>query len=172
MRVRRKLEERVAVITGAGDKFFCIGGQKDGMEDTRLYAGTLPTLEMYEAIDRLQKPVIASVNGFAVGGGHVLRVVCDMTIAKESATFRQVGPMVGSFDGGYGSGLLARHIGQKRSREVWYLCRQYGAAQAYDWGLVNEVVPALLTTMSSLPNASTAARVRPCAWSRSTVLQT
>ena len=90
--IRRETRTRVIVITGAGDKFFCIGGRKEGMEDTLLYAGVLPTLEMYESIDRLQKPVIASVNGFAVGGGNVLQMVCDITIAKESAVFRQVGP--------------------------------------------------------------------------------
>ncbi len=99
--VRRETRTRVLVITGAGERFFCIGGRKSGMEDTILYAGTLPTLEMYEAIDKLHKPVIASVNGFAVGGGNVLQMVCDLTIAKESAVFRQVGPMMGSFDADY-----------------------------------------------------------------------
>jgi len=87
--IRRETRTRVIVLTGAGERFFCVGGQKDGMEKTRLYAGTLPTLEMYEAIDKLQKPVIASVNGFAVGGGHVLQMVCDVTIAKKSAIFRR-----------------------------------------------------------------------------------
>ena len=101
--VRRETRTRMLVLTGAGERFFCIGGRKDGMEKTILYAGTLPTLEMYEAIDKLQKPVIASVNGFAVGGGNVLQMVCDITIAKESAVFRQVGPMMGSFDAGYGT---------------------------------------------------------------------
>jgi len=85
--------------------------------------------------------VIAMVAGYAIGGGHVLHVVCDLTIAADNARFGQTGPKVGSFDGGYGSGLLARHIGQKRAREIWFLCRQYGAEQAYDWGLVNQVVP-------------------------------
>ncbi|RYF34047.1 MAG: crotonase, partial [Comamonadaceae bacterium] len=119
--IRRETRTRVVVITGAGDKFFCIGGEKTGMEDTRLYAGVLPTLEMYEAIDKLQKPVIASVNGFAVGGGNVLQVVCDLTIAKESAVFRQVGPMMGSFDAGYGTWYLEDLIGKKRAKEMWYL---------------------------------------------------
>ena len=91
---RRETRTRVLVLTGAGEKFFCIGGRKEGMEDTKLYAGVLPTLEIYEAIDRIQKPVIACVNGFAVGGGNVLQMVCDLTIAKQSAIFRQVGPMM------------------------------------------------------------------------------
>src|SRR5260370_42711181 len=94
--VRAETRTGVLIITGSGDKFFCIGGRKGGMEDTTLYAGVLPTLEMYESIDRLQKPVIAAVNGFAVGGGNVLQVGCDLTIAKESAIFRQVGAMMGS----------------------------------------------------------------------------
>ena len=115
--IRRETRTRVIVITGAGDKFFCIGGRKEGMEDLILYAGTLPTLEMYESIDRLQKPVIASVNGFAVGGGNVLQVVCDLTIAKESAIFRQVGPMMGSFDAGYGTWYLEDMVGKKKAKE-------------------------------------------------------
>ena len=113
--IRRETRTRVVVITGAGDKFFCIGGRKDGMEDTLMYAGVLPTLEMYEAIDRSQKPVIASVNGFAVGGGNVLQMVCDLTIAKESAVFRQVGPMMGSFDAGYGTWYLEGDRGESGS---------------------------------------------------------
>ncbi|MDR6854922.1 enoyl-CoA hydratase-related protein [Variovorax guangxiensis] len=139
--IRRETRTRVTVITGAGDKFFCIGGRKEGMEDTLMYAGVLPTLEMYEAIDKLQKPVIASVNGFAVGGGNVLHVVCDMTIAKESAVFRQVGPMMGSFDGGYGTWYLEDLIGKKRAKEMWYRNPKLSAREALDWGLVNHVVP-------------------------------
>ena len=98
--IRRETRTRVVILTGAGDRFFCIGGRKDGLEDTNLYPGILPTLEIYESIDRLQKPVIASVNGFAVGGGNVLQMVCDLPIAKESAIFRQVGPMMGAVDAG------------------------------------------------------------------------
>ena len=113
--IRRETRTRVVILTGAGDKFFCIGGRKDGLPETNLYAGVLPTLEMYEAIERLQKPVIASVNGYAVGGGNVLQVVCDLTIAKESAVFRQVGPMMGSFDAGYGTWYLEDAIGKKRA---------------------------------------------------------
>jgi naphthoate synthase len=138
--IRRETRTRVVVLTGAGDKFFCLGGRKEGMEDTLLYAGTLPTLEMYDAIDKLQKPVIAMVNGFAVGGGNVLHVVCDITIAKESAVFRQVGPMVGSFDGGYGTWYLEDLVGKKRAKEMWYRNPRLTARQVLDWGLVNHVV--------------------------------
>jgi len=139
--IRRETRTRVIVITGAGDKFFCIGGRKEGMEDTQLYAGVLPTLEMYEAIDRLQKPVIASVNGFAVGGGNVLQVVCDMTIAKESAVFRQVGPMMGSFDAGYGTWYLEDLVGKKKAKEMWMTNPKISAAEAERIGLINRVVP-------------------------------
>jgi naphthoate synthase len=139
--IRRETRTRVIVLTGAGEKFFCIGGRKDGMEETTLYAGTLPTLEMYEAIDRLQKPVIASVNGFAVGGGNVLQMVCDCTIAKESAMFRQVGPMVGSFDAGYGTWYLEDLVGKKKAKEIWYRNPKINAQEALAMGLINKVVP-------------------------------
>ncbi len=139
--IRRETRTRVVVLTGAGDKFFCIGGQKDGMEKTKLYAGVLPTLEMYEAIDKLQKPVIASVNGFAVGGGNVLQMVCDVTIAKESAIFRQVGPMMGSFDAGYGTWYLEDLVGKKRAKEIWYANPKMSASEAKEIGLINRVVP-------------------------------
>ncbi len=139
--IRRETRTRVLVITGAGDRFFCIGGEKTGMEDTMLYAGVLPTLDMYESIDRLQKPVIASVNGFAVGGGNVLQVVCDLTIAKESAVFRQVGPMMGSFDAGYGTWYLEDLVGKKRAKEIWYTNPKISAREALDMGLINRVVP-------------------------------
>jgi naphthoate synthase len=137
----RETRTRVIVITGAGDKFFCIGGRKDGMEDSTLYAGTLPTLEMYEAIDALQKPVIASVNGFAVGGGNVLQVVCDLTIAKESAVFRQVGPMMGSFDAGYGTWYLEDLVGKKKAKEIWFRNPKISAREALELGMINKVVP-------------------------------
>jgi naphthoate synthase len=139
--VRRETRTRVLVITGAGDKFFCIGGRKEGMEDTLLYAGVLPTLEMYEAIDRLQKPVVASVNGFAVGGGNVLQVVCDISIAKESAVFRQVGPMMGSFDAGFGTWYLEDLVGKRKAKELWMLNPKLTAREALEIGLVNRVVP-------------------------------
>jgi naphthoate synthase len=138
--IRRETRTRVVVLTGAGDKFFCIGGRKEGMEDTNLYAGVLPTLEMYESIDRLQKPVIASVNGYAVGGGNVLQVVCDLSIACESAVFRQVGPMMGSFDAGFGTWYLEDLVGKKRAKEMWYLNPRLSATQALEWGLINRVV--------------------------------
>jgi naphthoate synthase len=139
--IRRETRTRVLVITGAGDKFFCIGGRKEGMEDSTLYAGTLPALDLYESIDRLQKPVIASVNGFAVGGGQVLQVMCDLTIAKDSAVFRQVGPMMGSFDAGYGTWYLEDMVGKKKAKELWYLNPKLTAREALAIGLINKVVP-------------------------------
>lgn len=139
--IRRETRTRVIVITGAGEKFFCIGGEKTGMEETNLYAGVLPVLDMYEAIDRLQKPVIASVNGFAVGGGNVLQVMCDITIAKESAIFRQVGPMMGSFDAGFGTWYLEDLVGKKKAKEIWFRNPKITAAEALQLGLINKVVP-------------------------------
>jgi naphthoate synthase len=139
--IRRETRTRVLVITGAGDKFFCIGGRKEGMEDSTLYAGMLPTLEIYESIDRLQKPVIAAVNGYAVGGGQVLQVMCDITIAKESAVFRQVGPMMGSFDAGYGTWYLEDLVGKKKAKEMWFANPRISAREALDIGLINKVVP-------------------------------
>ncbi len=149
---RARDDDRVGVIilTGQGDWAFCSGGDQDVRgndgyigddEVARRGVGRLNVLDLQVQIRRLPKPVIAMVAGYAVGGGHVLHIVCDLTIAADNARFGQTGPRVGSFDGGYGSGLLARQIGQKRSREVWFMCRQYGAAQAYEWGLVNAVVP-------------------------------
>jgi naphthoate synthase len=140
-RVRRETRTRVLVITGAGDRFFCIGGRKEGMEDTRLYAGVLPTLDMYEAIERLQKPVIASVNGYAVGGGNVLQIMCDITIAKESAIFRQVGPMMGSFDAGFGTWYLEDLVGKKKAKEIWFRNPRLTAQEALDLGMINQIVP-------------------------------
>ncbi|MCL3819391.1 enoyl-CoA hydratase-related protein [Aeromicrobium wangtongii] len=132
---------RVAVLTGSGDKFFCIGGEHDPM--TALdQSQVLPIIDVYQAIDTIPKPIIAAVNGFAVGGGQVLQTVCDLSIAAESAVFRQVGPMVGSFDAGYGSWYLEDTIGRKRAKEMWFLNSKYSAAQALEMGLVNEVVPA------------------------------
>lgn len=139
--IRRETRTRVLVLTGAGDRFFCIGGRKEGMEDTNLYAGVLPTLEIYESIDRLQKPVVAAVNGFAVGGGNVLQMVCDVTVAKESALFRQVGPMMGSFDAGYGTWYLEDLVGKKRAKDIWYRNPKISSREALEIGLINKVVP-------------------------------
>jgi len=139
--IRRETRTRVLVLTGAGDRFFCIGGRKEGMEDTRLYAGVLPTLDMYEAIERLQKPVIASVNGYAVGGGNVLQVMCDITIAKESAIFRQVGPMMGSFDAGFGTWYLEDLVGKKKAKEIWFRNPRLSAREALELGMINQIVP-------------------------------
>lgn len=133
----------VIVLTGAGDKAFCTGGDQsahEGQYDGRGLIG-LPVEELQNLIREVPKPVIARVNGFAIGGGHVLHVVCDLSIASETAVFGQVGPKVGSVDPGYGTAYLSRVIGEKRAREIWYLCRKYSAQQAYDWGLVNAVAP-------------------------------
>lgn len=140
----------VIILTGQGDLAFCSGGDQrirgdDGYlgddEVARKGIGRLNVLDLQIQIRRLPKPVIAMVAGYAIGGGHVLHVVCDLTIAADNARFGQTGPKVGSFDGGYGSGLLARMVGQKKAREIWFLCRQYDAQQALDMGLVNTVVP-------------------------------
>lgn len=139
--VRRETRTRVIVITGAGDRFFCIGGRKTGMPETTLYAGVLPTLDMYEAIERLQKPVIASVNGYAVGGGNVLQVMCDITIAKEGAIFRQVGTMMGSFDAGFGTWYLEDLVGKKKAKEIWFRNPRLTAREALELGMINQVVP-------------------------------
>jgi len=140
-RISRETRTRVLVITGAGDKFFCIGGRKEALDDSLMYAGVMPTMEMYEGIDRLQKPVIASINGYAVGGGNVLQVVCDITIAKESAIFRQVGPMMGSFDAGFGTWYLEDLVGKKKAKEIWFTNRKMTAQEALEIGLINQVVP-------------------------------
>jgi len=139
-------EVGVIALTGAGDKAFCTGGdQKQRMETGDYgpsYSGLFEIDSLHRVIRDVPKPVIAAVNGFAIGGGHVLHLLCDLTIAADHAKFGQNGPRVGSFDAGFGTGLLARAIGEKRAREVWFLCRQYSADQAFDWGLVNKVVPA------------------------------
>jgi naphthoate synthase len=140
----------VIILTGKGDLAFCSGGDQrirgdDGyLGDDDVAAkgiGRLNVLDLQVQIRRTPKPVVAMVAGFAVGGGHVLHVMCDLSIAADNAKFQQTGPKVGSFDGGYGSGLLAAQIGQKRAREIWFLCRQYDAQTALEWGLVNAVVP-------------------------------
>ncbi|MEW5911844.1 MAG: enoyl-CoA hydratase-related protein [Thermodesulfobacteriota bacterium] len=139
-----RLDEQVraVVISGAGGKFFCIGGDKAELAKTASYQGVLPVLDIYDLIDKLPKPVIAMVDGFAVGGGNVLHVVCDLTIASDRSVFRQVGPMMGSFDAGYGTWYLEDLIGKKKAKEMWMLGRKYSAQEALAMGLVNVVVPA------------------------------
>jgi naphthoate synthase len=135
----------VVVLTGEGDKAFCSGGDQN-VKGIGGYIGEdgvprLNVLDLHKKIRSLPKPVIAMVNGYAIGGGHVLHVVCDLTIASENARFGQTGPKVGSFDAGFGSSYLARHVGQKKAREIWFLCNQYTAKEAEDMGMVNKVVP-------------------------------
>ena len=136
----------VIILTGEGDKAFCSGGDQNVRGDQGYEeqpgsgVGRFHVTDLHVQIRRLPKPVVAMVAGFAVGGGHVLHVCCDLTIAADNARFGQTGPRVGSFDGGYGSGLLARSVGQKKTREIWFLCRQYDARQALDMGLINTVV--------------------------------
>ena len=137
---------RVVILTGAGDKAFCSGGDMH-VKGRGGYIGgdgvpRLNILDVQMQIRRLPKPVIAMVNGYAIGGGHVLHVVCDLTIASNNAIFGQTGPKVGSFDAGLGASYLARIVGQKKAREIWFLCRQYSAKEAEEMGLVNKVVPA------------------------------
>jgi len=138
-------EVGVIILTGAGTQAFCSGGDQkirgdDGYVDAH-GVGRLNVLDLQVQIRRTPKPVIAMVAGYAVGGGHVLHVCCDLTIAADNAIFGQTGPKVGSFDGGYGSWLLAATVGLKKAREIWYLCRQYSATEAEQMGLVNAVVP-------------------------------
>jgi naphthoate synthase len=135
----------VIILTGEGHEAFCSGGDQrvrgdDGYKDEN-GIGRLNVLDLQIQIRRCPKPVVAMVAGYAIGGGHVLHVVCDLTVAADNARFGQTGPRVGSFDGGFGSGLLARHVGQKKAREIWFLCEQYDAPAALDMGLVNTVVP-------------------------------
>jgi naphthoate synthase len=136
----------VICLTGEGDRAFSAGGDQKQRAETGDYGPSASGLFEVERLHRLirdvPKPVIAAVNGIAIGGGHVLHVLCDVTIAAEHARFGQIGPRVGSFDAGFGSAYLARVIGEKRAREIWFRCRQYDAATAERWGLVNEVVPA------------------------------
>lgn len=139
-------EVGVICLTGAGQKAFSTGGDQKQRAETGDYGpsetGLFEIDTLHRTIRDTPKPVIAAVNGFAIGGGHVLHVLCDLTIASENAKFGQVGPKVGSFDAGFGSAYLARVIGEKRTREIWFLCRQYGPEQALEWGLINKVVPA------------------------------
>jgi naphthoate synthase len=149
-RARDDLDVGVIILTGEGSEAFCSGGDQRVRGDAGYLAddpagrqgvGRFHVTDLHVQIRRTPKPVVAMVAGYAIGGGHVLHVVCDLTIAADNARFGQTGPRVGSFDGGFGVGLLARQIGQKRAKEVWFLCRQYDAQRAYEMGLVNAVVP-------------------------------
>ena len=142
---RERTNIGVVVLTGIGDKAFCSGGDQN-VKGTGGYVDEhgvprLNVLDLHKKIREIPKPVVAMVNGYAIGGGHVLHVVCDLTIASENAIFGQTGPKVGSFDAGFGSSYLARHVGQKKAREIWFLCQQYSAEEAEKMGLVNKVVP-------------------------------
>ncbi|GAA5222420.1 1,4-dihydroxy-2-naphthoyl-CoA synthase [Membranihabitans marinus] len=142
---KERTDLRIVVLTGIGDKAFCSGGDQN-VKGLGGYVGKdgvprLNILDVHKQIRSLPKPVVAMVNGYAIGGGHVLHVVCDLTIASENAIFGQTGPKVGSFDAGFGSSYLARQVGQKKAREIWFLCNQYSAAEAEDMGMVNKVVP-------------------------------
>jgi naphthoate synthase len=142
---RERQDVGVVVFTGIGDKAFCSGGDQNvkgvGGYISENGVPRLNVLDLHKKIREIPKPVIAMVNGYAIGGGHVLHVVCDLTIAADHAKFGQTGPKVGSFDGGFGSSYLARHVGQKKAREIWFLCEQYTAAEAETMGMVNKVVP-------------------------------
>lgn len=131
----------VVILTGAGDRAFCSGGDQSARSKSG-YSGGMPVDELHAIIRDIPKPVIAAVNGYAIGGGHVLHVICDLTIAADTAKFGQVGPRVGSVDPGFGTAYLTRLVGEKKAREIWYLCKQYTAEEAFQMGLVNKVVPA------------------------------
>jgi len=144
-RARDDSEIGAIILTGEGGKAFCSGGDQK-VRGNGGYVGEdniprLNVLDLQRLIRVIPKPVVAMVAGYAIGGGHVLHIVCDLTIAADNAVFGQTGPKVGSFDGGYGAGYLARIVGHKKAREIWYLCRQYNAQEALDMGLVNTVVP-------------------------------
>ncbi len=136
---------RAIILTGAGDRAFCVGGDVKQRAETGDYGpsdnGLFEGVYLQRVIRDVPKPVVAAVNGMAIGGGHVLHVVCDLSIAAEHARFAQSGPKVGSFDGGFGAAYLARVVGEKRAREIWFLLDQYSAQEAEQWGLVNRVVP-------------------------------
>jgi naphthoate synthase len=144
-RAREDAAIGAVILTGEGDQAFCSGGDQ-GVRGEQGYVGgdgvpRLNVLDLQKLIRSLPKPVVAMVAGYAIGGGHVLHLVCDLTIAADNAVFGQTGPRVGSFDGGFGAGYLARLVGPKKAREIWFLCRKYDAHQALTMGLVNEVVP-------------------------------
>ncbi len=156
-----------AILTGAGERAFCAGGDQKEYAEKGSYGvssnGLWEIEALHNAIRDCPKPVIAAVNGLAIGGGHVLHVVCDVSIAAEHARFGQAGPRVGSFDAGYGTAYLARAVGEKRAREIWFFCRQYDAQQAERWGLVNRVVPGAQLMTEALDWAREAAALSPTA---------
>lgn len=156
-----------AILTGAGERAFCAGGDQKEYALTGGYGtssnGLFEIEALHQVIRNVPKPVIAAVNGLAIGGGHVLQVVCDVSIAAEHARFGQAGPKVGSFDAGYGTAYLARVIGEKRARELWFFCRQIDAATAERWGLVNAVVPSERLLPEAMAWAREAAALSPTA---------
>ena len=158
---------RAVILTGEGDKAFCSGGDVKQRAATGDYGPTKSGLwevdYLHRLIREIPKPVIAAVNGVAIGGGHVLHVICDLSIASETARFGQAGPRVGSFDAGFGTAYLARVVGEKRAREMWFLCRQYDAATAERWGLVNAVVPPAEVLPEARRWAAEIARMSPTA---------
>ena len=155
------------ILSGAGDKAFCTGGDQKERAEKGNYGetetGMFEIESLHKMIRAIPKPVIAAVNGFAIGGGHVLHVLCDLSIASESARFGQVGPRVGSFDAGFGSAYLARVVGEKRAREIWFLCEQYDATTAERWGLVNRVVPAEILMATAMEWAKKVVALSPTA---------
>lgn len=155
------------ILTGAGDRAFCVGGDQKEWNETGSYgageSGLFEIETLHAVIREIPKPVIAAVNGYAIGGGHVLHVLCDVTIAAEHARFGQVGPRVGSFDAGFGTAYLARAVGEKRAREIWFFCRQYPAEEALRMGLVNKVVPGDRLMDEALAWAREAAALSPTA---------
>ena len=157
----------VVVLTGEGDKAFCSGGDQNvkgvGGYISKDGIPRLNVLDLHKKIRSLPKPVIAMVNGYAIGGGHVLHVVCDLTIASDNARFGQTGPKVGSFDGGFGSSYLARHVGQKKAREIWFLCEQYTAEEAEKMGMVNKVVEPNMALDGALDLANRVCKAAPLA---------
>lgn len=162
-------DRRVAcvILTAAGEKAFCVGGDQKEMREKGTYGtsenGLWEIDDLHSVIRNIPKPVIAAVNGYAIGGGHVIHVICDITIAAEHAKFGQAGPRVGSFDAGWGTAYLARTVGEKRAREIWFFCRQYSAQQALDWGLANAVVPSAELIPTARAWAREAAALSPTA---------
>ncbi|MDQ3225698.1 MAG: 1,4-dihydroxy-2-naphthoyl-CoA synthase [Chloroflexota bacterium] len=176
---REDIDVGVVILTGAGPDAFCSGGDQK-VRGVAGYVGDdkvprLNVLDLQHLIRYIPKPVIAAVAGYAIGGGHVLHLVCDLTIAADNARFGQTGPRVGSFDAGYGAGLLARTVGQKKAKEIWYLCRQYDAEEALAMGLINAIVPldrlqdeAVIWAREILANSPTAIRFLKAAFNADT----